>query len=191
MTKKIVWYASGGGVKETGPFDSQVKAWEAMTYSFRPHPSRIHPADTNVWPVEVDVLDEPTDLLAPLRDEIVAFVASRNSPHVRIDTVVVEFDARTSTPAIIRQQVTQLVDEGRLERAVLGERGHYGFVGIPDKKPKPTDNFEKLSAEVEEVRDMVKVVRDRAFAMNDQSTSERMRLMLKALEGVVGFIRKP
>ena len=176
MTKKIVWYASGGGVKETGPFDSQVKAWEAMTYSFRPHPSRIHPADTNVWPVEIDVLDEPTDLLAPLRNEIVAFVASRNSPHVRIDTVVVEFDARTSTPAIIRQQVTQLVNEGRLERTMLGERGHDGFVGISTKpKPKPNAS-EKMSDEVEEVRGLLR--------------AGYRRTAIEKLEGVVGFIRK-
>jgi len=186
MTKKIVWYASGDDIRECGPFDSQVKAWDAMRYTYPAHPGRIHPADTHVWPVEVD---DPDDSLAALRDGIVAFVGNRHAPYVRIDSVVSRFGARTL--AIIRQQVTQLVNEGRLERAMLGERGHDGFVGIPDKKPKPTDNFEKLSAEVEEVRDMVKVVRDRAFAMNDQSTSERMRLMLKALEGVVGFIRKP
>ena len=58
MTKKVVWYASGDDIRECGPFDSQVKAWDAMRYTYPAHPARIHPADTHVWPVEVAVPDK-------------------------------------------------------------------------------------------------------------------------------------
>ena len=48
MTKKIVWYASGDGLREAGPFDTQIQAWEAMRYTHPQRTGRIHPADTNV-----------------------------------------------------------------------------------------------------------------------------------------------
>jgi len=49
---QIVWYAAGGGIKKTGPFDSQVKAWKAMVLApaHQEKYGSIHPIDTRVWP---------------------------------------------------------------------------------------------------------------------------------------------
>ena len=52
---KIVWYARGGGLSRVGPFDSLVKAWEAMRYSdeLRAKTRYDHPEHTVVWPERV------------------------------------------------------------------------------------------------------------------------------------------
>ena len=54
---RIVWYARGGGIAKMGPFDSQVRATDALrlgpdTKIFR-NSSLIFPSDAFVWPEEV------------------------------------------------------------------------------------------------------------------------------------------
>jgi hypothetical protein len=50
--EKVEWFARGGGIARTGPFDSQTDAWEAMRYTdeLRKETGYDHPPDTAVWP---------------------------------------------------------------------------------------------------------------------------------------------
>jgi hypothetical protein len=50
----VAWYAAGGGTANSGPFESQAKAWHAMLYcdEEREKTGLDHPADTRVCPVE-------------------------------------------------------------------------------------------------------------------------------------------
>jgi hypothetical protein len=52
---KIQWFARGGGLNRTGPFKTQVEAWEAMCYSeaMRKSTRLDHPPDTAVWPEKI------------------------------------------------------------------------------------------------------------------------------------------
>lgn len=51
-TDQIHWYAAGGGISRSGPYATQVEAWEAMRYAddVRAKERCDHPRDTRVWP---------------------------------------------------------------------------------------------------------------------------------------------
>ena len=68
MTKKVKWFARGGGIAQMGPFDTQIAATNAMRLVKRPARTRIahdgclvhepeqrqeFPPDVFVWPEEV------------------------------------------------------------------------------------------------------------------------------------------
>lgn len=50
--EKVVWYARGGGVSMSGPYETQMEAVKAMllTGCTLEHP--LFPADVFIWPVE-------------------------------------------------------------------------------------------------------------------------------------------
>ena len=52
----VEWWARGGGITRCGPYESQVEAWKAMRYTdaLRLSTRLDHPADTAVWPEEVE-----------------------------------------------------------------------------------------------------------------------------------------
>lgn len=54
MVRRVVWYARGGGIARTGPYRSQMEAWESMRYTdaMRRATQLVYPADTVVWPEE-------------------------------------------------------------------------------------------------------------------------------------------
>jgi hypothetical protein len=49
---KVVWYAAGDGIKRTGPYDTEIEAWQHMLLSDEEQYKQqsIHPKDTRVWP---------------------------------------------------------------------------------------------------------------------------------------------
>jgi len=51
-TDQIHWYAAGGGISRSGPYATQVDAWDAMRYAddVRAKERCDHPRDTRVWP---------------------------------------------------------------------------------------------------------------------------------------------
>jgi len=46
--KKLQWFASGGGIALTGPFQTQADAWKAMRLA--PGHGGLFSPDTKVWP---------------------------------------------------------------------------------------------------------------------------------------------
>ena len=51
---KIAWFARAGEIERTGPFDTQIKAFEAMRLVRRPDDAHWrYPPDLLVWPEEV------------------------------------------------------------------------------------------------------------------------------------------
>ena len=58
--KKIVWYVSGGGIAQAGPYTSQVEAYNSMrlTKDAREKQTKAgvfpFPLDIVVWPEEVN-----------------------------------------------------------------------------------------------------------------------------------------
>ena len=53
----VQWYAAGGDIVRTGPFASQVEAWEAMRLAadIAARTRLTHPENTRVWPERSEV----------------------------------------------------------------------------------------------------------------------------------------
>lgn len=52
---EVAWFAAGGGIARSGPYASQVEAWESMvlhSYALTGD-GPVHPPDTRVWPERV------------------------------------------------------------------------------------------------------------------------------------------
>lgn len=59
----VKWYASGGGIRRGGPYNTQVEAWESMHWNekFSKIHRSIHPSDTKVWPELIGVVSDARD----------------------------------------------------------------------------------------------------------------------------------
>ena len=52
-TGEIEWFAAGGGIRKSGPFDSQVRAWASLELAdgvSAVKPGPIHVEGARVWP---------------------------------------------------------------------------------------------------------------------------------------------
>ena len=52
--KKVVWFASGGGIRKAGPYATQVAAVNAMRLVRKSKFDPVFPDDIFVWPEEVE-----------------------------------------------------------------------------------------------------------------------------------------
>lgn len=50
----VVWYAACVHWKRIGPFDSQIKAWDALRLSDSEQEGRVHAENARVWPERAD-----------------------------------------------------------------------------------------------------------------------------------------